>query len=487
VKLQTAWVLARKDLKLYSRDRTALLLSLMMPICLTAIFGLAMGAMGAGDRGIGRVKLLVENLDESAESIALVNALQGSEALKVELHDGARKLVTDGKAPAALLIPSGYGEDLREGRKPQLKLFRDPSQTIEQQVIAGSLLPALVQGGGRDLARGMMRRGMKLVGVPDAFLPQADALFDQTWNEMHSLASRANAPGEVRMASDPTARSDKSAVSEGKAPSDKNARDGRPSGSTSSEPESALLGDDAASSGRLSDESKKVEFDFSRDLPNVLGVETEDVAGGRDKSQKIAAQAHAVSGIAVMMLLFGLVACGGTLLEEQAGGTMQRLQLAGGSSASILAGKFLYCALAGAIQLVVLFAFGGLVFAVPVFRDPLAIVATSTAVLCAATGLGLLLAATCRTRKQLDGLSTLVILMMSAMGGSWFPLIVTPEWYQRLGHLTLNAWAMDAFQGIFWYGKGLPGIWIDLVMLFAIGAAASFVAVRVWKRRLETA
>jgi ABC-2 type transport system permease protein len=192
-----------------------------------------------------------------------------------------------------------------------------------------------------------------------------------------------------------------------------------------------------------------------------------------------------VSGIAVMMLLFGLVACGGTLLEEQTSGTLQRLQLTPSSSAAILLGKCLYTAIVGAIQLTLLFLYGSLIFSVPVFRDPLAVIVTSISVVCAATGLGLFLAVTCRTRKQLDGLSTLIILVMSALGGSWFPLIVTPEWYQRLGHLTLNAWAMDAYQGIFWYGKGISGVWIEIVVLLAIGAAMSLLALRGWKRRFE--
>jgi ABC-2 type transport system permease protein len=452
---QAAWVLARKDLKLYMRDRTALLLSLLMPICLATIFGAAMGAMGGGNEGLSRVTLLVEDLDGSTDSKALASALERSNGLKVEREEGSRKKVSGGKAAAALLIPSGYGEDLRSGRKPQLKLFRDPSQSIEQQIIAASLMPALVEAGGRDFARGMMRRGLSLFGFPAAFAPQADLIFDQTWDQMHTLAVNAQAGDGAALASDGSALNEQ-------ADTDPSAVTGRPP-------------------------AKKVKggFTFGEDLPRLLGVETEDVAGGADKSQKTAGQAHAVSGIAVMMLLFGLVACGGTLLEEQASGTLQRLQLSPSSGSAILAGKFLFTAIAGSMQLTVLFLFGSLVFSVPVFHDPLAVLCVSLAVVCAATGLGLFLAVTCRTRKQLDGLSTLIILVMSALGGSWFPLIVTPEWYQRLGHFTLNAWAMDAYQGIFWYGKGLSGVWIEIAVLLAIGAALSLLARRGWKRRFE--
>lgn len=456
--LKTAWVLTRKDLKLYFRDRTALLLSLLLPIFLATIFGSAMGAMGGGDEGLSRVKLLVEDLDQSDESRALVSALEKSDGLRIKHEQNSRKRVSDGRAPAALLIPTGYGEDLRGGRKPQLKLFRDPSQTIEQQIIAGSLMPALVEAGGQDFARGMMRRGLNLVGFPAAFAPQADLIFDQTWSQIHSLALSGkpkDAPGAGH-------GSGRAGEADGVGAAVRNKDTGGRSG-----------------------EKEKGGFDFGEDLPRLLGIDTEDVAGGQDKSQKTAGQAHAVSGIAVMMLLFGLAACGATLLEEQASGTLQRLQLVPSSGSAILLGKFLFCVVAGSIQLVVLFLFGSLVFSVPVFRDPLAVLCVSLAVACAATGLGLFLAVTCRTRKQLEGLSTLIILTMSALGGSWFPLIVAPEWYRRLGHFTLNAWAMDAYQGIFWYGKGLSGVWVEIAVLLAIGAVMSLLAVRGWKRRFE--
>ena len=103
----------------------------------------------------------------------------------------------------------------------------------------------------------------------------------------------------------------------------------------------------------------------------------------------------------------------------------------------------------------------------------------------AVTGFGVLFAVVARSRKQLEGLSTIVVLTMSALGGSWWPLSITPEWYQKLGHFTLNAWAMDGFQGIFWYGKGLAGILPELGVLTGIAIVSSVLAWRLWERRLR--
>jgi ABC-2 type transport system permease protein len=139
----------------------------------------------------------------------------------------------------------------------------------------------------------------------------------------------------------------------------------------------------------------------------------------------------------------------------------------------------------GLVQLGVLFAYGKLVFDVPIFRAPLALVVLSTATAAAVTSFGVLFAVISRSRKQLEGLSTIVVLTMSALGGSWWPLAITPEWYQRLGHLTLNAWAMDGYQGIFWYGKGLTGILPELAVLLGVALVLALIAWRLWERRMR--
>ena len=51
----------------------------------------------------------------------------------------------------------------------------------------------------------------------------------------------------------------------------------------------------------------------------------------------------------------------------------------------------------------------------------------------AAAALGLVLATLARTRAQLSGFSTILILTMSALGGSMFPRFLMSETMQRIG------------------------------------------------------
>lgn len=425
--MRDAWILACKDFALFLRDRTGLLLSLALPIALATIFGFAMAGMSGSNQS--RVKFLVEDLDRSDVSAALVAELEASTGLRVEHASDVRRKIADGKGAAALLIPSGFAADFGTDHALALKLYRDPGQAVEQQVVMGSLVPALARAFGATLFRELVHRGLVAFDFPERGRPQAERVLEDAWTSVRAIAAEHAAPSD----------------GVGAAP----------------------------------------RFDFAKAAPAFFGLETEDVVGGGKSARKSAMQSHAVSGTAVMMLLFGLAACGATLLQEREEGTLQRLQLSPASGTSILLGKLIFTGAAGMLQLVVLFTYGALVFDIPVLRDPLALFVHSFAVVCAATGLGLVLAIVCRTRKQLEGLSTLVILVMSALGGSWFPLIATPEWFQKLGHFTLNAWAMDGYQAILWYGKGVEAIWVPFGVLMGIAFLTIAVAAAGWKRRFE--
>ncbi|TAJ15940.1 MAG: hypothetical protein EPO68_12030, partial [Planctomycetota bacterium] len=280
--MRQTWLLCVKDLRTWLRDRAAVASALAIPIVLVLIFGGAMGAMG-GDESIGRVELLVNDLDKTTESRSIVEALKASKGLAVEERVDAAQRVANGREPAALVIEAGYAAGTGA-----LRLLRDPGQEIEQQIVLANLGPALFEARGQAIAKQMTVASLEWFDVPQQFHAEARELIEDTWVRMAALVMRASFE---RAASRPA-----------------------------SAPHGAAGSDGAASAGEAPSGGG---FEFSRDLPKALGLVVEDVAGHSDGDSKIARQAHAVAGIAVMMLLFGVSACGGTLLEERAEGTLE--------------------------------------------------------------------------------------------------------------------------------------------------------------------
>jgi linearmycin/streptolysin S transport system permease protein len=100
----------------------------------------------------------------------------------------------------------------------------------------------------------------------------------------------------------------------------------------------------------------------------------------------------------------------------------------------------------------------------------------------ASSTFGLMLASLSRSRMQLVAISNLSILLMSALGGSMYPRFLMPEKMQKLGLLTLNAWAIDGFQKIFWRDEPVWSVWPQVAVLVALGVAFFLIARRLAER-----
>jgi ABC-2 type transport system permease protein len=193
------------------------------------------------------------------------------------------------------------------------------------------------------------------------------------------------------------------------------------------------------------------------------------------------------AGIGVMFLLFSAVGgAGGALLEEAESGTLERLLSTNIGMSGLLAGKWLFLMLIGVAQLTVMFLWGRMVFDLPLFSHLPGFVVMTVVTASAAAALGLVLAALARTRAQLSGFSTLLILTMSALGGSMFPRFLMSEAMQKMGLITFNAWALDGYLKVFWRNAALWELWPQVLVLSAL--AATFLSLaRLLARRWELA
>jgi ABC-2 type transport system permease protein len=204
--------------------------------------------------------------------------------------------------------------------------------------------------------------------------------------------------------------------------------------------------------------------------------------------------AYYAAGMGVMFLLFSMTGAAGSILEEEESGALERLLMSRTSLTTIIAAKWLFYAALGFAQVGVMFVYGNLAFGLPLwsanYLAGFVVVASVTAL--SASAFGLLLAALCRSRSQLGGLSTIVILIMSAVGGSMVPRFIMPDAMETLGRFTFNGWAMDAFLGVFWHDDPGAGVLQSLapvlvpVLVMLLMMAAFLAGARLAARRWET-
>ena len=219
--------------------------------------------------------------------------------------------------------------------------------------------------------------------------------------------------------------------------------------------------------------------------PMGVGVDVIDVM--RTDNRRGSLISFYAAGIGVMFLLFSAVGgAGAALLEEAESGTLDRLLSTNIGMRGLLAGKWVLLALIGIAQLTVMFLWGWLVYSLPLFSHLPGFFVMTMVTASAAAALGLVLATLARSRAQLSGFSTILILTMSALGGSMFPRFLMSESMQKVGLLTFNAWALDGYLKVFWRDAPVWQLWPQVLVLASLTAAFLGLS-RLLARRWETA
>lgn len=191
-------------------------------------------------------------------------------------------------------------------------------------------------------------------------------------------------------------------------------------------------------------------------------VRVRDVLGESKSNPVIAMYA---AGIAVMFLLFSAVTSGGSLLEERENATLDRLLCSRLTMDQLLLGKWCYLSLMGFMQTLLMFAVGAACFGLDLVGHWDGFLIMTVVTSGSAAGFALMLAAVCRSRAQLGWVSTVVILAMSALGGSMVPRYLMSEQIRRIGGLTFNAWALDGYNKVFWRELPVGDLALEVAVL----------------------
>lgn len=195
---------------------------------------------------------------------------------------------------------------------------------------------------------------------------------------------------------------------------------------------------------------------------------------------------HAVAGTAIMMLLFSVTAMGMAMLDEKQEGTLKKLICSPISPTSILFGKMISVNIISMLQLTVMFIYGWLVFGLDIVHHIPALLIMIFCTAYACSSFGVFLVSFAKSRAQVQGMSTLVIMTMSALGGSMVPSFIMPAFMQKLGVITVNYWGVQGFYDIFWRDLSVTdsSFLTKALVLILIGTVLNFIATRLFKRNV---
>lgn len=207
---------------------------------------------------------------------------------------------------------------------------------------------------------------------------------------------------------------------------------------------------------------------------------------GDSEESNLGGHVHVVSGTSVMMLLFSVAGIGGSLLDEKQEGMLKKLLCSPMPPNYILYGKLVFANIISIVQLIIMFVYAWLVFGLDILPYLPSIVLMILAIAYACSGFGIVLASFAKSRQQVQGLSTIIVLVMSAIGGSMIPIFIMPEIMQKIAVVSVNYWGIQGFYDIFLNLLPFTDITFlsNVFVLIGIGTSLNFIALLMFRRNI---
>ncbi|MBN1302318.1 MAG: ABC transporter permease [Melioribacteraceae bacterium] len=425
--------LLKKDFIRFIKDKTAVLLTFAVPAVLIVIFGNIFGGSG-NSRG----KLPVIFVNESNYSIAakVEEKLDSSGSLRLVREywdDGrdtvlaydtetAKRHIKEGKISTALVIPSDFMSDTSTSIKVQI--YYDPKNEIESSIIQGSLQQVIMGS------------------IPELF-PQ---IMNNQINDQIGIEKNKEFQNELADIISETFKVEKDLI---------------------------LNQSDSVSVFNFGSSG---ENNFINDL---IKIENIQLVGQEVKNPGVT---RIVGGWAMMFLLFSLTGAATSLFEEKQEGSLKRLLCMPVKRSEIIWSKYIFSIFVGMLQLSVLFLFAWVLFDVDIFSNFLNLMIVILVSAAAAVSFAMIITATTSSLQQANGIATLIIMVMSAIGGSWFPVSFLPDWMQVISKFTLTYWSIEAFLQVLWRDGDIASIALHLGILTTIAVVVNYYAILLFKK-----
>ena len=166
--MRDAWTIAAKDLRRRLRDRTAVLVALVLPFGLAYIFSLTLGDVET--RGFEATYAVVDRDGTGHLPREFVTVLEGLDFVTLRPAGSvsqAESLTDDGSIDAAIVFPRGFTEQVQAGRGGSITVLTAPDAPI-----AGLVAESLAT----SFASNLDAIGLSVASVADPGAPTDDAL-----------------------------------------------------------------------------------------------------------------------------------------------------------------------------------------------------------------------------------------------------------------------------------------------------------------------
>src|SRR4030042_3876803 len=187
--LKHMWIIALKDLKIFSRDRATVFFFIIFPFMFIVLFTFLMKGVGGEDKRLeihlatreaagGLSQQIISSIETKDEAL-----LAPGDPLIIwdKDYDAARQAVEDGKLGGFLAFPADFTPAMTTGSGTNLEIFADASATNTRAVLSG-VAAAISSQISTDMV--IIGPGGELLGKSGAAPDEIEAAINRTTDEL---------------------------------------------------------------------------------------------------------------------------------------------------------------------------------------------------------------------------------------------------------------------------------------------------------------
>ncbi len=186
--------------------------------------------------------------------------------------------------------------------------------------------------------------------------------------------------------------------------------------------------------------------------------------------------------VGLVTLLICLLLTSLAVVREREIGTLEQLQVSPLTPGELIAGKTLPFALIGLLDLTLVTIVARVWFHVPFTGSLLLFLVASIFYLLSGLGIGLFISSVSATQREAFMTTFLIFMPVILLSGFMFPVSSMPPLFRALAQLNPMTHYLVVVRGIFLKGAGFGALWLQVLILLAMGAAILWGAAFRFKR-----
>lgn len=186
--------------------------------------------------------------------------------------------------------------------------------------------------------------------------------------------------------------------------------------------------------------------------------------------------------MSVLLIMVTVMLTAFSIVREKERGTIEQLFVTPVRPLGLMLGKIMPYFVTGIVEFTIFIVFMRFAFQIPIHGNVFVLAALTTGYLFVNLAIGMLISSKANSQAEALQLCLVVMLLSIFLSGFMFPRETMPRWAFFISHFVPATYMIQIARGVILRGAGLEQLWLNGLVLFAMGSGLLLLAAKRFKK-----